>query len=326
MKKSIPFLQLENTVLLKKVSSYIKIPKPIIQLENSEILKKADSYIKKLQASDGLMNLIINPKYEFNLNLSSRMLNYHDKNGFIKFHRDGDAGKRRFSLSNAVGFEFSMYLKSIGFKNSEITQYNEVLHEKDENGFSDLDKIVYFGSILFGLTELWVIQLPLLKTPLNYRNIIHLTTAHRNNSLNLNSLLRQMFFDDLGNLKLSKKSQPFLRNYISEIDKCRGVLKLEPLLDIQNGFVDSDYSSQNPETLLYSKQFSLSYYNKIYDLLYRDDKNNLFGIKIEHLKTMHNPIYDSKVKLITKLEQLKQAIEEEIEFNQRMLDKLSKDK
>ncbi len=296
-----------------------------LHIEHTEEFK---ALLKAKNESDGLLNLIRNPQFEFDLNLSSRMLNYHESNGFIRFHREGTAGKRRFSLVNALGFQFSLYLKRMGLNNVEIAQLNEVLNKKDGLGVSDWDMVIYIGSATLGHVDVWIKRTPNLIPGAGKGNDIELTTDKNEDCFHLSKELRETFFNGQGNILLSGKSASFLPRFVYEIDKVRDQLgwdKLSP----DNFKLVQEFGEEKAEKFIDSNavmvvnQLPPSEYTKIYDIIHRDEKGNHYGIEIKPLKINPQTRFRSD-KLTTNVEELKQALDAELRFLQRMIEKLSK--
>ncbi len=299
-----------------------------LHIEHTEDLKGLEGFLKAQNESDGLMHLIRNPQFEFDLNLSSRMLNYHETNGFIRFHREGTAGKRRFSLVNALGFQFSLYLKRMGLNNVEIAQLNEVLNKKDGLGVSDWDMVIYIGSATLGHVDVWIKRTPNLIPGAGKGNDIELTTDKNEDCFHLSKELRETFFNGQGNILLSGKSASFLPRFVYEIDKVRDQLgwdKLSP----DNFKLVQEFGEEKAEKFIDSNavmvvnQLPPSEYTKIYDIIHRDEKGNHYGIEIKPLKINPQTRFRSD-KLTTNVEELKQALDAELRFLQRMIEKLSK--
>ncbi len=110
-----------------------------LNIEKSEQLTMLKEFLEAQNEADGLMDIIRNPQFEFSLNLTSRMLNYHESQGFIRFHREGTAGKRRFSFVNAFSFPFGvgfrydvspkLTLRFEANKRTATTDYIDDVHE-----------------------------------------------------------------------------------------------------------------------------------------------------------------------------------------------------
>jgi DNA-binding transcriptional MerR regulator len=299
-----------------------------LQIEHSEEFKALEGLLRAQNEPDGLMNLIRNPQFEFDLNLSSRMLNYHEANGFIRFHREGTAGKRRFSLVNALGFQFSLYLKRMGLNNDEIAQFNEVLNGKDERGISDWDVVVYIGAASIGHVDIWIKRTLNLIPGTGKGNKLELTTDENEDFFHLSKELRETFFNGQGNIVLSGKSASFLPRFVFEVDKLRDQLGWEKLSP-DNFKLVQEFGEEKAEKFIDSNavmvlnQLPPSEYMKIYDIIHRDEKGNHFGIEIKPLKINPKTRFRSD-KLTTDKEELKQAIEAELRFLQKMLEKLNK--
>lgn len=299
-----------------------------LHIENVEELKQLETLLTVQNAPDGLMNLIRNPQFEFDLNLSSRMLNYHESNGFIRFHREGTAGKRRFSLANALGFQFSMYMKRMGLNNDQIAQLNEILNLKDKNGVSDWDRVIYIGSVPLGLIEIWVKKISNSVPGSGKGNDIELTTAEKEDYFNLSKELRVTFFNGKGNIQLKGKTASFLPNYVYQIDTVRDELGWEKISP-ENFKLVKEFGDEKAEKFIDSNaaiainNLPASEYTKMYDIIHQDDKGNFYGIEIKFLKINPNARVRCD-KLTSNLDELKHAIEDELRFFQKMREKLAK--
>ncbi len=297
-----------------------------LNIESTEDFKALENYFNSLSEPDGLMLLIRNPQFEFDLNLSSRMLNYHESNGFIRFHREGQAGKRRFSLVNAIGFQFSLYLKRIGLSNDEISDLNELLNSKDENGISDWDLVVYLGALAIGQFEVWL-RKESNPIPIN-ENKIKVESNGENDDFQLSNELRGTFFNGQGNILLRGKSASFLPNLIYQVDKVRKNLGWDQLSS-DNFTLIQEFGEEKAEKFIDSEdvmvlnQLPITEYTKMYDIIHRDDKGNHFGIEIKFLKINPKTKFRSD-KLTSNIEELKQAIQDELRFFQKMREKLNK--
>jgi len=303
-----------------------EMTKSHIQIEKNEEFDKITALLSAQIEVDGLMNLIRNPQFEFDLNLSSRMLNYHEANGFIRFHREGNAGKRRFSLVNALGFQFSLYLKRNGLTNDQIAQLIETLNEKGKKGISDWDLVVYYASLGIGQIETWVKRSA--NPTSSSGNAIELTTSAKEDHFQLSKELRDTFFNGQGNIQLKGKTASFLPNYVFQIDKLRDELgwdKISP----DNYKLVQEFGEEKAEKLIDSNavmavnNLPASEYTKMFDIIHLDEKGNFYGIEIKFLKINSSEKMRSE-KLTKNSEELKQAIEDEIKFFQRMKEKLSK--
>jgi DNA-binding transcriptional MerR regulator len=287
----------------------------------NEQFATVDEYLKNKSEPDGLMKLISNPKFEFDVNLSSRMLNYHEKNGFIRFDRENRAGKRRFSLINALGYKFSIYLKKIGLSNKIISQLIELLNEKDEKGISDWDKVVFLGAATLGKYEVWVKKNPHPIPGFGRMNEIEIDDKGNEDCFHLSKELRDTFFNEDGNM-LSDKIATFLPELALEIQKVRSHLDKEILKhDNINIIAEPSVKYFASSAIMDLNKLPLSEYSKMYDIIHRDEKGNHFGIQIKSLKI--NPKSTFKMdKLTTNNEELKKAIEDELKFLQKMMNKL----
>lgn len=293
-------------------------------VETTEIQILTDRLADQM-VPDKLMELIQNPKYEFNSGQSSRMLNYYEQNGFLQFHREG-SGKRRLSLSNILSFKFCLYLKRHDLSNSKIAAIIEKLNEKDQKGISEWDLLVYMCSTLISMHDFWLDK----TENFNHDSIIDikifLSATESEHSFPLTQEIRDTFFNGQGNMTLSGKSATFLPHFIYQIDFIRNKLKW-PQLSPDNFKLISDFGEEKAGNFIDTKaseavnNLPISEYKKIFDILHKDEVGNIYGIEIKLLNVGKNLQTD---KLTTDLPELFDAIQQEIRFLQKMKLKLSK--
>jgi DNA-binding transcriptional MerR regulator len=288
----------------------------LLRYEHSEELSKVHQMLNSTK-SKKLLELIQNPKFEFDIHQSSRMLNYFEKNGFIKFHREGN-GKRRFSLSNAVAFYFSQYLKELGKSNSEIAEIIQVIDNPDNNGNSELDELVFIATLLLGNKEL--------RVSLDEDAIDNISFKVRYDERKLNfsisKELRNIFFNENGITNTKGKLTNFLSLFLPEVATLLG--EMNPIDISSNAITKSDKlkSSALSNSLLNLNQLPFSEYEGRYDIIHIDEDDNVFGIEVKQLKTSINRHLKSE-KITNTKDQLFKAIDDEINFLIKMKKKIA---
>lgn len=304
-----------------------KIHKSILSVDLSGELSQLEEFFSEKFNQNGLMAIVGTHQYEFDLNLSSRMLNYYESNGFINFYREGSAGKRRFSLANALSFQFNMHLKETGFSSSEITEITKSLNEKGKNGYCDWDLIVYYASALIGLNELYIRFIGNAGAKADYA--VNLTTKNSESAFNISKELRSTFFSNEQVKLLKNKTAAFLPRFIYEIDKVRNGFKL-PLIAKDAFKMITQSGEKQPEKLLEAKDIlslnslPIKLYERMYDIIHEDENGNTYGIEIKEIKVNQNIKLRCEM-LTTNSEELLRAIQTEIHLLQRMKAKLAKD-
>ncbi len=288
----------------------------LLRYEHSEELSKVHQMLNSTK-SKKLLELIQNPKFEFDIHQSSRMLNYFEKNGFIKFHREGN-GKRRFSLSNAVAFYFSQYLKELGKSNSEIAEIIQVIDNPDNNGNSELDELIFIATLLLGNKEL--------RVSLDEDAIDNISFKVRYDERKLNfsisKELRNIFFNENGITDTKGKLTNFLSLFLPEVATLLG--EMNPIDISSNAITKSDKlkSSALSNSLINLNQLPFSEYEGRYDIIHIDEDDNVFGIEVKQLKTSINRNFKSE-KITNTKDQLFKAIDDEINFLIKMKKKIA---
>lgn len=295
--------------------------------EHNQEFYALTALLKTQKKAAKLMDLIRNPQFEFRLQLSSRMLHYYETNGYFLFDREGSVGKRRFSLVNALGFRFSLFLRRLGLSNEQITCFNNWLYTKDTSGISDWDRMVFFASAGLGIFDLWVNHV----YPVNPQERafkIEISDAESTGSFNLSKEIRETFFNGQGNVQLRGKTASFLPNYVFQIDQIRDELGFEKLSP-SNFKLVKELGEKSAEKHLDSNavmalnQLPAKEYAKTHDIIHQDQKGNWFGIEIKFLRTISNKNLTFE-KLTKSTEELQKAIEQEIRFYQKVQEKHSK--
>jgi DNA-binding transcriptional MerR regulator len=288
----------------------------LLRYEHSEELSKVHQMLNSTK-SKKLLELIQNPQFEFDIHQSSRMLNYFEKNGFIKFHREGN-GKRRFSLSNAVAFYFSQYLKELGKSNSEIAEIIQVIDNPDNNGNSELDELIFIATLLLGNKEL--------RVSLDEDAIDNISFKVRYDERKLNfsisKELRNIFFNENGITDTKGKLTNFLSLFLPEVATLLG--EMNPIDISSNAITKSDKlkSSALSNSLINLNQLPFSEYEGRYDIIHIDEDDNVFGIEVKQLKTSINRQFKSE-KITNTKDQLFKAIDDEINFLIKMKKKIA---
>jgi len=278
---------------------------------------------------DPLMKLIRDSKFSFDLDLSSRMLNYHEKRRYILYERIGAAAKRRFSLVNNMGFFFSNYIRQLSVPAEKVKEINEAL--KADNHKEILyawDWVVYFGVLSLGLFEIYVKLNPNKQHPTGYT--IELSTKAKEGQFHLSQKLRETFFDKRGNDILTGRMAPFLPKLLIEIDMVRAPLGLEllsPEIHVEAKWRGTENMVSSVGTYIKGalNTLPLSEYTRMYDILHRDDTGTWYGIEIKELYIPRQAKLTS-TKFSSTPEELLEAIERELGFLQKMKERLAREK
>jgi DNA-binding transcriptional MerR regulator len=301
-----------------------------INTENNELTNE----IKTLILSDindnntELLQLIRNSIFEFNINQSSRMINYYESKGFIFSSRQNDKGKRRFSITDVMIFQFSMHLKFIGYSEDFIKELNIRLNEPNPSfKISEFELILIISSISLNIKDYWLQIESSNKEQLTDSIAINFQSKNSDSSFYFSEKIRQQFFNGLNgqeSLKLSGKTTKFLPPFIYNIDKYRKRLGI-PLVSAKNFQLinESGLSTKLIDESDAKKlnKLPIEYLTKKYDFLLERDDNSLYGIELKYLgKDNYIPSNIRNEMLVKSFDDLIKVLEQEI----KMIEKFRK--
>ena len=288
-------------------------------------LQELSKYLKTDKEVKLLHSLLTDHTYLFDINLSSRMLNYYESLGILTFHRIG-SGKRRFSFTDSISFRIAQYLKDAGLNSTGVEKVIKEISKTNKVGESILSNCLSLATILIGKSDIWVafskdqdaFQLTITDKKqegyFDLSNIVQavLISSVSNLDPNNNSIKKSNFAYDLGNLidKFRRKSKlDFLQTPNSPVSNQSWKEKIDgnSISSIKN------LISQQPIDKL----------KREFDLLYLDAKDNLIGVSIKNIGSNYQSIRDHKI-VSQSIEELVDAFRSEIELNQRFLEKLNK--
>ena len=253
-----------------------------LEIWSSELLDKVKEYLNSEESKNGtsLLRLIQNSNIEFDVNQSSRMLNYYEEKGYIKAYRIGN-GKRRFSMSDVLAFGFSLYLNQAGIPDNEIKKYNDLIHKKQKNGHTEFDLAIFYAVVILGLEDLW-----LFRSEDTQQHLLTIRNRGESAYFALSEEIRKLLSDPevkvLENAKLFK----FIPEFLNEIDKVRIQIGI-PLL---NEHLFNISQEEGKEKVI--KDFDLGQSNvlqqlpfnalkKKFNFYLKNEEDELFGINIE---------------------------------------------
>lgn len=292
----------------------------ILQYEKSNELEGVLEILNS-EKSSTLLELISNPKFEFDINQSSRMLNYFEKNGSIRFHREGN-GKRRFSLSNAIGFYISQFLKELGKSNFEISQIIDTINTPNDKGISELVELIFVSTLLLGTKEFRIFQDEDNSNHSGNKLSLVVSSDYKETNFSISKVLRNLFFNENGSSVNKGKLISFLSLYLPEVLE---LLKEMNQLDINNNEIPKlNNANLGPSINSFANlnQLPFAEYEGRFDIIHVDQDDNVFGIEIKQLKIASIRNVKSE-KITVNKEQLNKAIDDEINFLIKMKKKIS---
>jgi DNA-binding transcriptional MerR regulator len=288
-------------------------------------LRELSDYLKIDKEVKQLHSLLTDHTYLFDINLSSRMLNYYESLGMLTFHRIG-SGKRRFSFSDSISFRIAQYLKDGGLTSTGVEKVVKEINKTNKVGESILSDCLSLATILIGKSDLWVafnkdqdaIQLTITEKKqegyFDLSNIVQELLLRSASTLdsNNNSLKKSNFAFDLSKLIdkfRSKSNLDFLQTPNSPVSNqsWKEKINVNSISSIKN------LISQQPFDKL----------KREFDLLYLDANDNLIGVSIKNIGSNYYSLKDHQA-VSQSIEELVDAFRSEIELNQRLLEKLNK--
>jgi DNA-binding transcriptional MerR regulator len=253
-----------------------------LEIWSSELLDKVQAYLNSEESKNGasLLRLIQNSNIEFDVNQSSRMLNYYEEKGFIKAYRIGN-GKRRFSMSDVLAFGFSLYLNQIGLPDAEIKKYNDLIHKKQKNGHTEFDLAIFYAVVILGLEDLWMFR-----SEDNQQHLLTIRNREEMAYFALSEEIRKLLSDPEDKVLENARLFKFIPEFLNEIDKIRNQIGI-PLLnehlfnlsqEVGIEKVVKDFDLENANVL---QQLPFNALKKKFKFYLKNEEDELFGINIE---------------------------------------------
>ena len=288
-------------------------------------LQELSDYLKTDKEVKQLHSLLTDHTYLFDINLSSRMLNYYESLGMLTFHRIG-SGKRRFSFSDSISFKIAQYLKDTGAQTTEVQNIINEINKKNKAESSLLSECLAAATILIGKSDLW---LAFSKDQDDFQLII--TDKKQEGYFDLSNIVQAVLISNVSNLdpnNNSIKKSNFAYDLGNLIDKFRRKSKLvflqTPNSPVSNQSWKEKINENSKSSIknLISQQ-PIDKLKREFDLLYLDANDNLIGVSIKNIGSNYQGIRDHKI-VSQSIEELVDAFRSEIELNQRFLEKLNK--
>jgi DNA-binding transcriptional MerR regulator len=288
-------------------------------------LQELSDYLKTDKEVKQLHSLLTDHTYLFDINLSSRMLNYYESLGMLTFHRIG-SGKRRFSFSDSISFRIAQYLKDAGLSSASVEKVIKEINKSNKVGESILSDCLSLATILIGKSDLWV---AFSKDQDDFQ--LTITDKKQEGYFDLSDIVQAVLISNVSSFdpynNLIKKSN-FAYDLGNLIDKFRRKSKLD-FLQTPNSPVSNqswkekiNENSKSSIKNLISQQ-PIDKLKREFDLLYLDANDNLIGVSIKNIGSNYQGIRDHKI-VSQSIEELVDAYRSEIELSQRFLEKLNK--
>lgn len=288
-------------------------------------LQELSKYLKTDKEVKQLHSLLTDHTYLFDINLSSRMLNYYESLGMLTFHRFG-SGKRRFSFSDAISFRIAQYLKDAGLNSTGVENIIKEINKTNKVGESILSDCLSLAIILIGKSDLWV--------AFNKdQDVFQLTITDKKQEgyFDLSNIVQAVLISSISNLdpnNNSIKKSNFAFDLSKLIDKFRSKSNLDFLQTPNSPVSNQSWKEKINENSLSSiknliSQQPIDKLKREFDLLYLDDNDNLIGVSIKNIGSNYYGAKDHQA-VSQSIEELVDAFRSEIKLNQKLLEKLNK--
>ena len=260
-------------------------------------LQELSDYLKTDKEVKQLHSLLTDHTYLFDINLSSRMLNYYESLGMLTFHRIG-SGKRRFSFSDSISFKIAQYLKDTGAQTTEVQNIINEINKKNKAESSLLSECLAAATILIGKSDLW---LAFSKDQDDFQLII--TDKKQEGYFDLSNIVQAVLISNVSNLdpnNNSIKKSNFAYDLGNLIDKFRRKSKLvflqTPNSPVSNQSWKEKINENSKSSIknLISQQ-PIDKLKREFDLLYLDANDNLIGVSIKNIGSNYQGIREHKI-------------------------------
>lgn len=287
-------------------------------------LEDLHGFLKSDKEVAQLYSLLNDHAYLFDIDLSSRMLNYYEAQGLLIFHRIGN-GKRRFSFTNIISYKIAQHIKDATINASVVSKLVQELNKVNKAGSSFLNDLLALASILIGVRDLWVGFL--FDSEHNNFQVV-VSDKQKNGYFDLSNVLREVLFSkeakfDANSNSIKKMSFGFELSKL--IDNLRQKSKHSAFTSPNNSgsnrlWKDKINDNSTKSIHKFFSQRPLNSLKREFDLFYLDTNNNLVGVAIKNIGSNYQDLRNNDIVSET-IEELTEAFRREIELHLRYLEK-----
>jgi hypothetical protein len=285
---------------------------PHTHIANEEFLVTLNKVIFKLSESGQdfeILNLIRDRNFELDTRHSSRMLNYWDEKGYVFAGRNGERGKRRFSLIDALNLEHAIISDNSRGIINKLDQ-DSIMHVGFEK-FQNITAMEFF--ILVSISLFGVRDIHLNRDFTNYKSgyvkqyiSFEISDLPQHEwIMNISQTVIEKLVDING--KLSMKHADVLAKQILDL-----VISMRKKLKIQT--VHLDKKAQNHgivlEELIATKP--INYLSRSNDILLKTEDQDLIGINITYLGKSMTVIPDDEKYIEHNLDEILERLRSKI--------------
>ena len=285
---------------------------PHTHIANEEYLVMLNKVIFKLSESGKefeILDLIRDRNYELDTRHSSRMLNYWDEKGYVFAGRNGERGKRRFSLIDALNLEHAILSDNSRDIKNKLDQ-DSIMHVGFEK-FQNITAMEFF--ILVSISLFGVRDIHLNRDFTNYKNgyvkqyISYEITEQPEHEwiMNVSQTVIEKLVDTNGKLNM-KNADVLAKQMLDFVTSMRKKLKIQPI-HLEN-------KGQNHE-LVFEELVAtkpINYLSRSNDFLYKSEDQDLIGINITYLGRNKTVIPDDEKYLEHNLDEILERLKAKI--------------
>jgi DNA-binding transcriptional MerR regulator len=291
-------------------------------------LEELYGFLKSDKEVVQLNSLLSDHSYLFDIDLSSRMLNYYETQGLLTFHRIGN-GKRRFSFTNIISYKIAQHIKDSNNNNaSAVPKLVQELNKVSRAGSSILNDCLALACILIGVRNLWVGFFFDAESSVFQ---ILVTDKQKNGYFDLSNIVCEVILSKEAKLDTNSnsiKKLSFGYELSKLIDKLRQKSKhsafISPSNSNSNRYWNDRINDNSTKSIQkFYSQRPLNSLKREFDLLYLDSNDNLLGIAIQNIGSNYQDLRNNEIVSET-IEGLTEAFRREIELNLRYLEKTNK--
>lgn len=290
-------------------------------------LKELHGFLKTDKGVTKLYTLISDHSYLFDIDLSSRMLNYYESQGLLIFHRIG-SGKRRFSFLNIISFSVAQHIKGTGSNSQEVSKIIQDLNKVNRADVSILGECIALAIVLIGVRDLWI-NFFVDREQSNFKVIV--TDKQKEGYFHLSDVLSDILMRNVAKTDAKKNSTKQLsfglelRILTEKLRRESKHVLFKTPNNADSNMVWKDKINDNSTKSIqnFYSQRPLNSLKREFDLFYLDSDDNLVGIAIKNIGSNYQDLRNNEIVSET-IEELTEAFRREIELHLRYLEKTNK--
>lgn len=290
-------------------------------------LQELHEFLKSDKEVTLLNSLLTDHSYLFEIDLSSRMLNYYESQGLLTFHRIGN-GKRRFSFTNIISYKIAQHIKDFNNNASAVPKLVQELNKVSRSGSSILNDCLALACILIGVRNLWIGFFFDAESSIFQ---ILVTDKQKNGYFDLSNIICEAILNKEAKMDInvnSIKKSSFGFELIKIIDKLRQKSKRTAFIIPNNSESNQNWKDRiNDNSTKSIQKFygqrPLNSLKREFDLFYIDENDNLIGVNIKNIGSNYNDLRNNEM-VSKSIDELTNAFRREIELHLRYLEKTNK--